>query len=90
MIFRFISINQRLGKREKRVCRGGNGPLYNDKHYRGERGTEMWQIRRISIAEQGMAAGNFFFFNFILLYNTVLVLPYIDMNPPRVYTSAQS
>ena len=29
-----------------------------------------------------------FFFNFnfyfILLYNTVLVLPYIDMNPPRV------
>ena len=28
---------------------------------------------------------NFFFFNFILLYNTVLVLPYIDMNPPRVY-----
>ena len=34
----------------------------------------------------------FFFFNFyfILLYNTVLVLPYIDMNPPRVYTSSQS
>ena len=31
-----------------------------------------------------------FFFNFILLYNTVLVLPYIDMNPPRVYTSSQS
>ena len=31
----------------------------------------------------------YFFFNFIfyfiLLYNTVLVLPYIDMNPPRVY-----
>ena len=29
----------------------------------------------------------FFFFNFyfILLYNTVLVLPYIDMNPLRVY-----
>ena len=27
-----------------------------------------------------------FFFNFLfLLYNTVLVLPYIDMNPPRVY-----
>ena len=32
---------------------------------------------------------SFFFFNFycyfILLYNTVLVLPYIDMNPPWVY-----
>ena len=27
----------------------------------------------------------FFFFYFILLYNTVLVLPYIDMNPPWVY-----
>ena len=36
---------------------------------------------------------NFFFnlyFYFILLYNTVLVLPYIDMNPPRVYMSSQS
>ena len=29
-------------------------------------------------------------FTFILLYNTVLVLPYIDMNPPRVYMSSQS
>ena len=27
---------------------------------------------------------------FILLYNTVLVLPYIDMNPPQVYLSSQS
>ena len=34
----------------------------------------------------------FFNFNFyfILLYNTVLVLPYIDMNPPWVYMSSQS
>ena len=36
----------------------------------------------------------FFFFNFnfyfVLLYNTVLVLPYIDMNPPQVYMSSQS
>ena len=36
----------------------------------------------------------FFFFNFyfyfILLYNTLLVLPYIDMNPPRVYMRSQS
>ena len=35
-----------------------------------------------------------FFFNcyfyFILLYNTVLVLPYIDMNPPRVYMRSQT
>ena len=26
-----------------------------------------------------------FYFYFIFPYNTVLVLPYIDMNPPRVY-----
>ena len=36
----------------------------------------------------------FFFFNFYfyftLLYNTVLVLPYIDMNPPRVYMHSQT
>ena len=32
----------------------------------------------------------FFFFYFILLYNTVLVLPYIDMNPPRVYMRSQT
>ena len=31
-----------------------------------------------------------FFFYFILLYNTVLVLPYINMNPPQVYTCSQS
>ena len=32
----------------------------------------------------------FFKFYFILLYNAVLVLPYINMNPPRVYMSSQS
>ena len=32
----------------------------------------------------------FFSFYFILLYNTVLVLPYINMYPPRVYTCSQS
>ena len=26
------------------------------------------------------------FFFFYILYNTVLVLPYINMNPPQVYT----
>ena len=30
-----------------------------------------------------------FNFYFILLYNTVLVLPYIDMNQPQVYMSSQ-
>ena len=32
----------------------------------------------------------FFFFLIFLLYNIVLVLPYINMNPPRVYTCFQS
>ena len=32
----------------------------------------------------------FFFFNFILLYNPVLVLPYINMNLPQVYTCSPS
>ena len=31
-----------------------------------------------------------FYFYFILLYNTVLVLPYINMNLPWVYTCSQS
>ena len=32
----------------------------------------------------------FNFFSFILIYNTVLVLPYIDMNQPRVYMRSQT
>ena len=32
----------------------------------------------------------FLFFYYILFYNTVLVLPYINMNPPRVFTCSQS
>ena len=32
----------------------------------------------------------FIYLFLILLYNTVLVLPYIDMNPPWVYMSSQS
>ena len=32
----------------------------------------------------------FIYFYFILLYNTVLVSPYIDMNPPRVYMWPQT
>ena len=39
---------------------------------------ELWCWRRL------------FFFNFILVYNTVLVLSYIDMNQSRVYMSSQS
>ena len=31
-----------------------------------------------------------FYFYFILLYNTVLVLPYIDMNTPWVYMRSQT
>ena len=37
---------------------------------------------------EGNALHFFFLFYFILLYNTILVLPYIDMNPPQVYMSS--
>ena len=41
-----------------------------------------------------MLSKSLFFFNFyfcfILLYNTVLVLPYIDMNQPQEYMNSQS
>ena len=47
-----------------------------------------------SILLRSLCNTNWFFLNFnfyfILLYNTVLVLPYIDMNPPRVYMSSQN
>ena len=32
----------------------------------------------------------YYYFYFILLYNTVLVFPYIDMNPPREYMHSQT
>ena len=31
-----------------------------------------------------------FYFYFVLLYNTVLILPYIDMNPLQVYMLSQT
>ena len=33
---------------------------------------------------------NINFFNWRLLYNIIVVLPYIDMNPPRVYMCSPS
>ena len=50
------------------------------------------QMSSTAITQKSLCS--FFFFNFyfyfILLYNTVLVLPYIDMNQPRVYMTSQS
>ena len=50
-----------------------------------------WQshiiVKRFVIILRGIIS---FILFFILLYNTVLVLAYINMNPPRVYTSSQS
>ena len=49
----------------------------------------MWELD----CEESWMLNNWCFLkNFInfLLYNTVLVLPYIDMNPPWVYMSSQS
>ena len=43
-------------------------------------------------APQALASSIFLFYLylFILLYNSVLVLPYIDMNPPWVYMCSAS
>ena len=51
--------------------------------WEGERNSEIVPTKHLFIYL-------FIYFYFILLYNTVLVLPYIDMNPPRVYTGSQS
>ena len=44
----------------------------------------------LKICYNWKANSNFFVFYFILLSNTVLALPYIDINPPCVYMNSQS
>ena len=46
-----------------------------------------WISREPEVAREFVV---FFFFNFFLLYNIVLVLPHINMNPPRAYASSPS
>ena len=61
-------------------------------------GCESWTVkkaecRRIDAFELWCWRRLFFFFNFILflkLYNIVLVLPNIEMNPPQVYMCSPS
>ena len=53
--------------------------------------TQQWSLHLLCLPHR--PAGAFFFFSlfyFILLYNTVSVLPYIDMNPPLVYMCSQT
>ena len=45
--------------------------------------------KSLKLAEIGSWVFAFVFY-FMLLYNTVLVLPYINMNPPQVYTCSPS
>ena len=47
------------------------------------------QLAIISVSKVKHFFFNFYFY-FILLYNTVLVLPYIDMSPPWVYMRFQT
>ena len=47
----------------------------------------LWISREPDVAREFVV---FFFFNFFLLYNIVLVLPHINMNPPRAYASSPS
>ena len=47
-------------------------------------------LLNMSFMEQVFPFLLFFVFVFFLLYNIVLVLPYINMNPPRVYMCSPS
>ena len=49
-----------------------------------------WQAGSLPLTPPGKPQHFFFFLIFILLYNTGLVLPYINLNPPWVYMSSQS
>ena len=44
--------------------------------------TNCMEIQKTSNSQSNLFLKKIYFY-FILLYNTVLVLPYIDMNPPR-------
>ena len=52
----------------------------------------VWAIDQYRVCQEVREMGFLFFFNylFILLYNIVLVLPYIDFNPPWVYMCSPS
>ena len=60
--------------------------------YKMDRLTQLWIVYKFYQKNLSICHIIFllFFLFFFLLYNTVLVLPYIDMNPPRVYMSSQS
>ena len=53
-------------------------------------GCESWTVKKSERQRTDAFYFLFFYFYFILLYNTVLVLPYIGMNPPRVYMRSQT
>ena len=63
-------------------------------HVQGEGRGKWWTVMITYINNENSTTYIFnsflSYFYFTLLYNTVLGLPYIDMNPPRVYTSSQS
>ena len=48
-----------------------------------------WKELSLKKKSQDFSFSSFFFY-FILLYNTVLVLSYINMNSPQMYLSSQS
>ena len=68
---------------------GGNGVQDGELMYTCGRSPKGYLLANSSIPFFSLFFFNFYFY-FILLYNTVLVLPYIDMNPPQVYMSSQS
>ena len=70
------------------MCPGGNLP--NFLHFPIYTLSMKILFHRLSVRIKWINNGKHFIYLFTLLYNTVLVLPYINMNPPRVYTRSPS
>ena len=75
------------------MCRGGTNIRGAGKEWsvQGEKKKKQKRVA-FSLWLRNFLEISFFFliFIFTFFYNTVLVLPYIDMNPPRVYMSLHS
>ena len=70
------------------------GEFNSDDHYIYYCGQESFRRNGVALIVnkrvQNAVLGCSLFFFFFLLYNIVLVLPYINMHPPRVYTCSPS
>ena len=55
-----------------------------------KQGVQAASVQKTKLPEGFQGKAFIIIFYFILLYNTILVLPYINMNQPQVYMCSQS